>query len=216
MANLLIIGASKGIGLATVREGLERGHQVTAFARSASEMQLAHDRLRKCDGDARDETVLTDLVAGHDAVIMTLGVPFNLQLLTGPIILFSEATIALMGAMSGHQTDRLIVVTGFGAGESRTAISPLQKLPFNAVFGRAYADKTLQEDMIKASDLRWTLVRPGVLTDGEKTESYRVATDIDNMKNGTISRADVAHFLINEVETNEHVGQGPVLSNPFF
>ena len=107
-------------------------------------------------------------------------------------------------------------MTGFGAGDSRAAIPALQKLPFNAVFGRAYADKTLQEDMIKASDLRWTLVRPGVLTDGPKTKSYQIATDIGDMKNGTISRADVAHFLIDEVETDDHVGQGPVLSNPFF
>ncbi|MEM6652007.1 MAG: SDR family oxidoreductase [Pseudomonadota bacterium] len=215
MANILIIGASKGIGLATVREGLARGHEVTAFARSASQMKVKHEQLTQLDGNARDPNALKDAVAGHDAVIMTLGVPFDAKMLFGPIDLFSEATKAVVEAMSANQVDRLIAVTGFGAGDSRAAISPLQKLPFNAVFGRAYADKSRQEEIIKATDLRWTLVRPGVLTNGRKTEHYDVATEIRDMKNGIISRADVAHFLIGAAETDAYVGKGPVLSKPF-
>ena len=59
---------------------------------------------------------------------------------------------------------RLICVTGFGAGDSRASISCLQRLPFQMVFGRAYADKSVQERLIKDSSLDWTIVRPGVLT----------------------------------------------------
>ena len=215
MANILIIGASKGIGLATVHEGLEQSHSVTAFARTATQIQAEHERLTKLNGDARDEGALENAMSGHDAVIMTLGVPFNAKMLTGPISLFSEATIAVLEAMQANGIDRLIAVTGFGAGDSRRAISPFQQLPFNAVFGRAYADKSRQEELIKASDLQWTLVRPGVLTNQRKTETYNIATKIGEMKNGIISRADVAHFLIGAAVSNDYVGQGPVLSKPF-
>jgi hypothetical protein len=76
--------------------------------------------------------------------------------------LFSDATRVLIAAMGAQGVKRLICVTGFGAGDSRASISFLQRLPFQIVFGRAYADKSLQERLIKESVLDWTIARPGV------------------------------------------------------
>ena len=52
MARILIIGASKGIGLETTRQTLEAGHQVRALARSAASMGLSDPKLEKVRGDA--------------------------------------------------------------------------------------------------------------------------------------------------------------------
>lgn len=108
---------------------------------------------------------------------------------------------------------RLICVTGFGAGDSRASISCLQRLPFQIVFGRAYDDKSLQEKLIKESELDWTIARPGVLTSGPRTGRYRILAEASQWRNGIISRADVAEFLVRQIGDQAYIGKTPVLIN---
>lgn len=211
MAKLVIIGGSSGTGLACVREALLRGHDVTMFSRSASRTDLSDDRLTTVDGNALRLEDVSPAIADADAVIQTLGVPMNLQLITGPITLFSESTRLLLQAMSEQGIRRLVALTGFGSGDSESAISALQKPGFNLVFGRAYADKSRQETMIKAADVDWTLARPGVLRNGEKTGDYQVLLEPDSWRNGVIRRADVADFIVGAAESQQHVQEAPVL-----
>lgn len=211
MAKLVVIGGSSGVGLECVKDALSRGHEVTMFARSASRSGLSHERLLTVDGDALITADVIQALSGADAVMQTLGVPFNLKLFTGPITLFSESTKVLLNAMSSEGVSRLITLTGFGTGDSKTAVSALERPGFNLVFGKAYADKSEQERMIKASDLDWTIARPGVLRNGSKTGKYRVLTDPKDWRNGVIRRADVADFMVGAAESSDHVGQAPVL-----
>lgn len=211
MAKLVVIGGSNGVGLECVKDALSRGHEVTMFARSASRSGLSHERLLTVDGDALITADVIQALSGADAVMQTLGVPFNLKLFTGPITLFSESTKVLLNAMSSEGVSRLVTLTGFGTGDSKTAVSALERPGFNLVFGKAYADKSEQERMIKASDLDWTIARPGVLRNGSKTGKYRVLTDPKDWRNGVIRRADVADFMVGAAESSDHVGQAPVL-----
>ena len=211
MMRVLIVGASKGIGLETTRQALEAGHQVRALARSATGMTLSDLNLEKVCGDALKTEDVEAALNGVDAVIQTLGV--RLGDLFRPIHLFSDATGALIAAMRTKGVKRLICVTGFGAGDSRASISCLQRLPFQIVFGRAYEDKSLQERMIKESELDWTIARPGVLTDGPRTGCYRILSEASQWRNGLISRSDVAEFLVRQIEDQTYVRQAPVLVN---
>ena len=211
MAKLIVIGGSSGVGLACVKEALSRGHEVTMFARSASRSGLSHQRLETLDGDALITENVTQAVSGADVVIQTLGVSFDLKLITGPITLFSESTKVILNAMSSTGITRLIALTGFGTGDSKSAVSALQRPGFNLLFGKAYADKSEQERMIKSSGLDWTIARPGVLRNGERTGKYHVLTDPEAWRNGVIRRADVADFMVGAAESDDHVGQAPVL-----
>ena len=150
-------------------------------------------------------------VVGVDVVIQTLGV--GLGDLLRPVHLFSDATRVLIAAMRGHGVKRLICVTGFGAGDSRASISCLQRLPFQIVFGRAYDDKSLQERWIKESELDWTIARPGVLTGGPRTGRYKILSDSSKWRNGIISRADVAEFLVRQIGDGAYIRKTPVLIN---
>ena len=189
---VLIIGASKGIGLETTRQALDAGHVVRALARSANAIAISNASLEKIRGDAlKPENVEVALV-GVDVVIQTLGV--GLGDLFRPVHLFSDATGVLIAAMRRQGVKRLICVTGFGAGDSRVSINCLQRLPFQIVFGRAYDDKSLQEKLVKESELDWTIARPGVLTGGPRTGRYRILAEASQWRNGIISRADVAEF----------------------
>lgn len=211
MATVLIIGASSGIGLATTKLALEQGHSVVAFARSAGQIATQHARLKKLVGDARQTDDVRLALAGVDAVIQTLGVPANARMLTGPIDLFSTATATLLPLMKNLGIRRLISVTGFGAGESRSSIAPLQRLGFNLVFGRAYGDKDIQEQLITQSGLDWTIVRPGVLINTSKVGRYRVLVSQQDWRNGIVSRSDVADFLVRQLTDDTCLKQAPVL-----
>jgi len=208
---VLIIGASQGVGLEAVRQTVAAGHRVRAFARSAAAIALSDGNLEKVRGDALKTQDVEAALVGVDVVIQTLGV--RLSDLFRPINLFSEATRVLIAAMQAQDVKRLICVTGFGAGDSRARISCLQRLPFQIVFGRAYEDKSLQERSIKASGLDWTIVRPGVLTDGPRTGRYEILSEAAQWRNGIISRSDVADFLVRQIAERTYVRQAPVLIN---
>lgn len=208
---ILIIGASRGIGLETTRKALEAGYRVRALARSASGITLTHPNLEKVSGDALNPRDVEAALAGVDVVIQALGVGFGD--LFRPVKLFSEATRVLVAAMKAKGVKRLICVTGFGAGDSRDSIGALQIVPFNLVFGRAYGDKSIQEKLIKDSGLDWTIARPGVLTNGARTGRYKILAQPSQWRNGIISRADVADFLVRQIEDRAYVGQAPVLVN---
>ena len=124
------MGASKGIGLEIVKKAIDSRHLVRAFARSAYDIGINNPELEKFRGNALDHDDVCAALKDVDVVVQTLGV--GLKELFAPVSLFSEAT-----------KKRLICITGFGAGDSSQSISALQRLPFDAVFGRAYADKTL-------------------------------------------------------------------------
>ena len=208
---VLIIGASKGIGLETTRQALDAGHHVRALARSATTIAISNPSLEKMRGNAlKTEDVETALV-GVDVVIQTLGV--GLGDLFQPVHLFSDATRVLIEAMRSQGVKRLICVTGFGAGDSRASISCLQRLPFQIVFGRAYDDKSLQEKMIKENELDWTIARPGVLTNGPQTSNYQILSEATQWRNGIISRADVAEFLVRQIGDQTYIRKTPVLIN---
>lgn len=210
MARVLIIGASKGIGLETMRQALEAGHLVRTFSRSEAAIGAANANLENVRGDALNSRDIAAALDGMDAVIQTLGVS-SLGDLLRPVHLFSDATRILLGAMEAKVVKRLICVTGFGAGDSRSSISCLQRLPFQVVFGRAYADKSEQERLIKDSSLEWTIVRPGVLTNGKRTRRYKILREASEWRNGIISRSDVADFLVRQIDDQSCIRRTPVL-----
>ena len=211
MSKILIIGASSGIGLQTCKTALQRGHEVVAFARRARQIKLNHAHLSKFQGDALNYDDLNRAMPGVNVVIQTLGVAMNFKLLTGPVTLFSKATEIMIKVMHEHGVTRLLAITGFGAGDSIASIHPLQKIAFKMVFGRAYADKDIQEELIRASALAWTIARPGVLTNCQSPKAYRVLKDKHEWRNGIISRLNVADFLVASVDNSDMIKATPVL-----
>ena len=209
--HILVIGGSRGIGLACLRQALDRGHRVRAFARSAQSIPVEHDNLEKRTGDATNADDVAAALDGVDAAILALGVPKTATALLRPIHLFSDATAVLIPAMQEKGIRRLLAVTGFGTGDSYARVSSAERVAFQAIMGRAYADKSRQEEMIRGSDLDWTIARPGILTSNRGTGRYQVLTEPATWRNGLISRADVAHFLIHAAEDGTYIREAPVL-----
>lgn len=214
MATVLIVGASRGIGLEAVKHALEAGHKVRALARSAGGIAIDHPDLEKVSGDALDPTTVKGVLGGVDAVIETLGVAPGPEVIFKRVKLFSNATRILVDLMAEAGVKRLICVTGIGAGDSRDKGGFLYSavlLPL--LLRRVYNDKDVQEQIIRDSTLDWVIARPGLLTRGPRTRSYHVLVDRDEWRMGKVSRANVADFLVGQIDDDTYLGKTPLLIN---
>ncbi|HEY7549697.1 MAG TPA: SDR family NAD(P)-dependent oxidoreductase [Hyphomicrobiaceae bacterium] len=212
MAVVLVIGASSGIGLETVKRALADGHRVRALARRAASIDIHHAELQKIAGDALDRAAVAAALPGAEAVLQTLGAPRDLATTLWGTRLFSGATRVLIDAMREHGVRRLLAVTGLGAGDSRGHGGPLYNaIAFPLVLKRIYDDKDVQEQMIRASDFDWTIVRPGLLRNGRATGRARALTEPKDWTMGSVTRADVAAFLVREAFECRFVRRTPLL-----
>jgi putative NADH-flavin reductase len=212
MANVLIIGASHGIGLETVTAALRAGHSVRALARSATGIPIQDANLTKVAGNALDPDMIRSVLRDIDVVIQTLGVDFSPRLIFKGTRLFSDSTRMLVDAMKAAGVKRLITVTGLGAGDSRGHGGLLyDAIVFPLLLKRVYDDKDVQEWIVRSSGLDWTIVRPGLLKDRAATGSYRVLTAPRDWRFGAISRANVADFLVRQVDDRTLIGTTPLL-----
>ncbi|MDJ0513137.1 MAG: SDR family oxidoreductase [Methyloceanibacter sp.] len=209
MAHVLVMGASGGIGGQTVSTALLAGHQVRAFSRSADIAFSGSDTIETFKGDATNSEDVDAALDGVDVVVQALGVATSDLFKT--VDLFSKSTRLLVDAMQKRGVRRLICVTGFGAGDSRDAIGLIQAVPFRLLLGRAYDDKDVQERLIKQSELDWTIVRPGILTNAPRSGRYRVLHKPSEWRNGVIGRADVADFIVQAIDDPSTIGKEPVL-----
>ena len=212
MAKVLVIGASRGVGLETVRAALRAGHSVRAMSRSAAGIPIQDTNLEKVSGDALDRDTIRNALQDVDVVIQTLGVDFAPRLIFEGTSLFSQSTRVLVDAMKAAGVKRLVSVTGLGAGESRGHGGLLyDAVVFPLLLKRVYDDKDVQEWIIRSSGLDWTIVRPGLLTNRPATGRYRVLTASKDWRFGAISRTDVADFLVGQVDDRALIGTTPLL-----
>ena len=208
MSTVAIIGASHGIGLETLRLALKQGHLVRALARSADSIAVTHANLEKIAGSALSDADVDRAITGADAVITVLGTPPTLS----PVHLFSDAARIVTRSMANNKVDRLIAVTGIGAGDSHGAGGFLYTQLFQPIFlGTIYEDKDREETIIRESDLAWTIVRPGFLTRFPAKGNYQVLTEPDDWEGGFITRGDVADFLVKQIDDRTHVHKTPLL-----
>jgi putative NADH-flavin reductase len=210
--NLVVFGATGGVGRLVVQEGLDHGHQVTAVARNPAAMAGAHSRLIVVTGDVRDPTAVSRAVVGQDAVVWAVGghdaLRTTLARGTRSTDLCTVGTTNIIAAMDHHAVRQLVAVSSWGVGESRARMPLLFRyLIFPLILRDELADKGRQEALIRASDLDWTIVWPSRLSDGPKSGRYRTGSALSYHAWAHLSRADLAAYLVSLLAQNEAVGQ---------
>ncbi len=203
-ARILVIGASSGIGRETCASALEAGSLVRGFARSITRRDFRHEAFEAVAGDALDREAMVRAMEGCDAVVQSLGIRADPATLLAPVSLFSQATGVMLEAMAQNGVRRVVAVTGYGIGDSRRALALPERIAFEAVMGRVAADKERQEDLLRASDAHWTILRPGFLTRAVSCPSARLRVDPADWRNGFVSRRDVAAQIVTLLRTGAY------------
>jgi len=199
--NLLIVGATGGTGMQLVSQALERGHRVTALVRKERPME-PRPGLITVLGNVLEPSSLERAVRGQDAVLSALGHKQWFR----PTRILSEGTRNLIEAMRRHGVRRFVCETALGISDAWWQLGLYYTLfvrPF--ILPLYFWDKTRQEAIIRASDLDWTIVRPGVLTNGPKRGHYRHGPRVGHwLWTVRISRADVAAFMLDQLTDSRY------------
>jgi putative NADH-flavin reductase len=207
--NLLVLGPTGGTGRQVVSQALDAGHQVTAFARSPDKMPVRHDRLRIVVGDVTaGGPALRDAVRGQDVVISALGRGTSFKADN----LMQRAVPPIVAAMHANHVGRLIFVSAMGVGDTSRAAPLLPRIFHRLLLRGIFADKRAAEELIRRSDLDWTIVHPTGLTNGLLTRTYRSGEHLALSGFPTISRADTAHFILNQLEDQRFVRKVAIVS----
>jgi uncharacterized protein YbjT (DUF2867 family) len=215
---VLVVGATGGTGRATIDALLERGHHVTAFSRHAESLDIDSDRVTLLNGDATNPDEVDRAVAGHDAVIVTLGItenPIRVRVFGASGTrndVRSAGTSNVIAAMRRNSVKRLVVQSSYGVGETRNSLRWLDRLFFKALLKPQIADTEVQELEVRESGVDWVLAQPVHLTDDDVGEMPFASPD-GEVGDWKISRRSVAQFLALAAQVPDYIGRSVALSS---
>ncbi len=209
--NILIVGGTGKTGRLLISQGLEEGHCITAMVRKPNKLKFNNPNLKVLKGNVLNLENLETAVQGQDAVLSALG---HKQFFIKTSIL-SKGTMNIIRAMERKEVDRFICITSLGINESRFRLGlyyTLFVIPVILFF--YFRDKSKQEKLIAQSNLDWTIVRPGQLTNGRKRTKYQHGPNLGSyILTKMISRASVAHFLLKNLASNLYLHKAVGITN---
>jgi uncharacterized protein YbjT (DUF2867 family) len=189
--NILIVGATGGLGRDVVAESLARGHHTAAVVREPSRAALP-EAVQIAQGDVLDRSSLKSAVAGRDAVICALGTPSPRR----PSTLLARGSENLVEAMTAADVRRLTCVTLLGLGPSRSNCSLFYRGVILRMLAPMVPDKQAQEQVVRSSDLDWVLIRPPRFARGRPRGTVKVIREGQPGRLGHVVRADLARFVV--------------------
>jgi len=198
MNAVAVFGATRGTGRHVVARGLARGLRVVAVARQPGALRSRHPRLTVLQGDVLDAATVVPAVRGVDAVVSTLGIGHSRAATT----VYSAGTRNIVEAMQQAGLRRLVCVSTTGletAEEDTPAQRAVSRLLLQPLLRRPYADMAAMEQVLRGCDRDWTIVRSARLTEGGGGGPVRAACDRRLRAGWSISRADLAEYLLNSL-----------------
>jgi putative NADH-flavin reductase len=203
---LVVFGAAGKSGRQIVEQALASDHEVTAFVRNPAAIKTKHPKLNVVRGDALDAASVAEAIAGQDGVLFAIGTNRR-----STITVCADSTRNIISAMKEHGVRRFIILSAYGASETKD--TALYSKVLRSLIGKRVEDKDRQEELVRACDLEWVLVRPPLLTNGPRRGSYRVGFDIPIKLFSSVSRADVAEFMLKQLTDNTYLHQAPTITN---
>jgi putative NADH-flavin reductase len=201
---LIIFGATGSVGRILVEQALQDNHLVTAFLRDPAKLTISHSNLKVAQGDVLDYQSVEKAVKNQEVVICTLGAGAKGKLR-------AAGTKNIIRAMENTGVQRFICQSTLGIGDSRGNLNFFWKyIMFGMFIKQAYKDHELQEKYVMQSKLDWIIVRPAAFTDGQRTGNYRHGfRPHEPGLTLKISRADVADFILHQLEKDTYLRRTP-------
>lgn len=208
---ILVFGASGRTGQELVRQGLEAGHQVSAFVRNPASID-PKPGLRVIQGDVFDPEQVASAVEGQDAIFTALGART-----LGANDLLPKSSANIIAGMKRHGVRRLIVLGAAGAyrNAGKYEGAPTRFMLFllkRTLLKHPFKNSAIQQQQVEASGLDYTVVLPPRLTDDKQVGSYRVLPDGLPRGGAMLSRADLAEFMLKQLSDPEWVRKTPYVA----
>lgn len=206
--NIVIFGANGATGHILTKQALASGHVVTAVTRHPEAFPLQHERLRVLRGDVFDLSAVEQAVAGQDAVLSTLGVPFSRK----PIAVYSEGMARIVQAMNRCGVRRLVCVSSsatdpqiryLDSGGGFIFEKVLKPIVINTIGRTTYKDMERMETLVMNSQLDWVIVRPSGLFETPSVTNYQMAEAHINKQ--YTSRADLADCMLQQLTSDRYL-----------
>lgn len=210
--HITVLGATGPTGLAIVEQALARGWHVTALVRSPSKLQIQNSSLRVVAGDVLDPAAIRDCARDAAAILSVLGAPAGF-LWKGKTTIYSDAARAIVGALAGDARTRVVFCTSAGVeAHDPSEVFFYRHIAKPLFLQRGYDDMRAAEAILRASSLRFILARPGRLVDGPGGRPLRVSERFRPPGGINLTRADLARFMLDQVESDEWLGRTPTLT----
>jgi putative NADH-flavin reductase len=206
---LAIFGASGPTGKLVVQQALEQGHRVTAFVRSPEKFTQSHSDLTVIKADALSPSTFENHLKGHDVVLSALGIGQSFK----DTALYSESGKNIIEAMRKSGVNKFICLTSGGVEDDDPSFEFIYKLIFKRLLRKPYNNmKKLESYLQSVNDIDWIIVRPSRLVDTPLTGVYRVSARYAPKGGSKISRADLAQFMLKQLNSNEWLRKTPTLT----
>ena len=217
MTKILLLGATGRTGKELVPLALEKGHSLRCLVRDSSKMPVKDQRLEVLQGNPGDKNLLSSAMEGADAVISVLNISrrndFPWAALRTNKNFLSDVIGKVTEIATQQSVKRLIVCSAWGVADTRPHLPGwFRWLIDNSNIGVAYRDHERQEELVKQSNLDWTIVRPVGLTNSSKNEEMIISFDNQPKPTFTISRRSLASFMLEVLHKPEFIGKTPTIS----
>ena len=203
---VLVLGANGKTGSMVVNQAIAAGHEVSVLVRRAGGSYPKG--VRVIIGDALKPEDVIKATEKQDAVVECIGgtKPWKKQTLERDVMR------NIVKAMEHSGTKRLVVVSAMGVGESTRQSPWWYKFLVVPTFLRgSTADKAAMESIVRGSKLDWVIARPPILKDGAATGKVHVLSQSET--GHSITRADLALWLVDQLADPAYVGQAVVVAN---
>ncbi|MED0982238.1 SDR family oxidoreductase [Bacillus paramycoides] len=202
---IAILGAN---GKFLINQALEKGYQVRILTRNSKNMRITNENIETISGDARDFSVIQELLQGCKAVINAVGQPKNES------YIFSTVTKHILKVMKEFEMKRYILISGGSLnvkGDKKRILNKIGANLFQLFLPKMMQDKYKELQIIQRSDVDWTIVRLPFVIEGNGIGNIKESlVDMPGIK---IKNGDIAPFVIKQINSETYVGKCPLISN---
>ena len=207
---IALFGGTGQTGSEFLRLALAEGYKVRLLARNPDKLKISHSNLEVLKGDVLNPTDVNNTVQGCNVVVSLFG-----HVKGSPDWLQTEGTQNIAEAMKRASVEKIISLSGGGLPypekDQPKFIDKFIRGVMRLLVPKILHDAVKHHQVLAKSSLKWVIVRAPRLTNGKQVGTYKVSWV--GVNSGTqISRADLADFIVKQVESNTFLYQMPFVS----